>query len=272
MPLRDITADTVLIAFQDNWVARFGTPRFLSTDQGSQCESKVFSAYLSFIGCWRKRTVAYHPAANGMIERWHRSIKAALVYHNNPNWVKQLSTVLLGLRTAVRNDTGASPAEFFYGTTLRIPGEFFIPDDFAADPQIFIDDYREHMRELRPVPVTHRHKPRSFFFKDLHTCSHVFLRDVAVKKRLERPYKGPFKILERISDHDFKIDVNGSPRVVTTELLKPAHFVPDDLEVPLLGGASPCDQPSTATIPTFKTYPGKRKVSFADQEPQTTVQ
>ena len=158
IPLKDITADTVLRAFQTEWVARYGAPRFLTTDQGSQFESQLFNAYLSFIGCQRKRTVAYHPAANGMIERWHRSLKAALMCHNNPNWVKQLPTVMLGLRTAVRSDTGASPAEFIFGTTLRIPGEFFIPDDFLPDPQIFIEDYREYMRELRPVPVAHRHK------------------------------------------------------------------------------------------------------------------
>ena len=86
-----------------------------------------------------------------MTERWHCSLKATLMCHNNPNWVKQLPTVMLGLRTAVKSDTGASPAEFIFGTTLRIPGEFFIPDDFLPDPQIFIEDYRVYMRELRPM-------------------------------------------------------------------------------------------------------------------------
>ena len=167
-----------------------------------------------------------------MVERWHYSLKAALMCHNSPNWTKQLPTVLLSLRTAVRNDTEASPAKYLYGTALRVPDEFFIPDDFQPDSQIFMEEFREYMREIRPVPVAHRHKPRSFFFKDLHTCSHVFLRTAAVKKPLERPYTGPYKVLERISDLDFKIDYKGNPQVVSTELLKPAHFVPEDLEIP----------------------------------------
>ncbi|KYN04624.1 hypothetical protein ALC62_04496, partial [Cyphomyrmex costatus] len=50
-----------------------------------------------------------------------------------------------------------------------------------------------------------------------------------VKKALERPYTGPHKIIERISDCVFDIDVNGEKRSVSVENLKPAHFVRDDL-------------------------------------------
>ncbi|XP_014206400.1 uncharacterized protein K02A2.6-like [Copidosoma floridanum] len=262
VPLKDISTASVLRAFQESWIARFGAPRFLTTDQGSQFESQLFQAYFSFLGCQRIRTVAYHPAANGMIEQWHRSFKVAVMCHNNADWVKLLPTVLLGLRTAVRSDTGASPADFLYGTKIRVPGELFLPSDFTADPQIFIEDYREHMKKLRPVPVTHRYKPRAFFFKDLYTCSHVFLRTAAVRKPLERPYTGPYKVLERISDQDCKIDYRGTPRVVSTELLKPAHFVPNDLVTPALTKSHQKVQVSTHPIPILKTYSNKKKVTF----------
>lgn len=85
IPLRNISAATVLRAFQENWVARFGVRRFLTTDQGSQFESRIFNAYLSFISRQRKRTVTYHSAVNGMVECWHRSVKAALMCHKDPN-------------------------------------------------------------------------------------------------------------------------------------------------------------------------------------------
>ncbi|XP_014212952.1 uncharacterized protein LOC106642635 [Copidosoma floridanum] len=101
IPLQDIQAFRVLHAFQATWVSRFCTPRFITTDQGSKLESAIFKAYLFFIDCQKKRTVAYHLAANGLIERWHRSFKAALMCHNSANWVKLLPTVLLRLYTAV---------------------------------------------------------------------------------------------------------------------------------------------------------------------------
>lgn len=131
IPLREITAKTVSQAFYDNWIARFGAPRILTTDQGAQFESQLFTALLSLAGCKRIRTTAYHPAANGIIERWHRSLKAAIMCHETPDWISVLSTVLLGLRTHVRIDTGASPAEYVYRTTLRVPGEFFLYGDFT---------------------------------------------------------------------------------------------------------------------------------------------
>ncbi|XP_011859617.1 PREDICTED: uncharacterized protein LOC105557082 [Vollenhovia emeryi] len=263
IPILDTTARTVARAFFDNWVARFGAPNILTTDQGQQFKAQLFSALLKLIGCKRIRTTAYHPAANGMIERWHRTFKAAIMCHNTPNWVDVLPTVLLGLRTHLRMDTKASPAEFLYGTVLWIPGEFFLQEDFSPDPQIFVDDFRQHMRQVKPVPVAHHYKKRVFQFKELSKCSHVFLRKDAVKKPLERPYSGPFKVLERTSDKVYNIEINGRSTAVSIERLKPAHFVPDDVSIINDSTTSSAtDKPSTSTsVPsdTLKTYSGPKK-------------
>lgn len=263
IPLRDISAKTVSKAFYNDWIARFGAPRILTTDQGTQFESQLFTSLLSLTGCKRIRTTAYHPSSNGLVERWHRSLKAALMCHNTPNWADVLSTVLLGLRTHVRLDTGASPAEFVYGTTLRVPGEFFIQEDFTPDPQIFIEDFRQHMRQVKPVPTTHHIKKRPFQFKDLYSCSHVFVRSDAVKKPLERPYTGPFKVLERVSDKVIALEINGRQQHIAIERLKLAHFVSDDLITnPITNPPQASDNskdPSSTVQPTLKTYPAKRK-------------
>ena len=68
-PLRKTSAQTVARAFYDTWVSRYGGPKVITSDQGSQFESRLFAALLSLIGCERIRTTAYHPAANGLIER-----------------------------------------------------------------------------------------------------------------------------------------------------------------------------------------------------------
>lgn len=269
IPLRDISAPTVARAFYDHWVARYGAPRILTTDQGAQFESRLFSALLSLIGCSRIRTTAYHPAANGLVERWHRSLKAAIMCHANQDWVKTLSTVLIGLRSHVRLDTGASPAEFVFGTSLRLPGEFFLHDNFSPDPQIFLEDFRIYMRQIKPVPVAHHHKNRAFCFKDLRSCTHVFLRTDAVKKPLEQPYSGPFKILDRTSDQVYRIEIGGNAHNVSVERLKPAFFIPDIPDSALETGIS--DHSSLSANPTtldvkrsqgLRTYQRKR-VAFA---------
>ena len=68
---------------------------------------------------------AYHPQSNGMVERFHRQLKASLSARlTGPNWVSQLPWVLLGVRAAHKEDVGASPAELVYGTELHLPGQF----------------------------------------------------------------------------------------------------------------------------------------------------
>ena len=57
------------------------TPNLLTTDQGKQFESEVFKELVSIIGSNRIRTTAYHPAANGLVEIFHRDIKTAMRCH-----------------------------------------------------------------------------------------------------------------------------------------------------------------------------------------------
>lgn len=228
-PMKNMTVQTVAKVFYDTWISRYGAPRRITSDQGSQFESRLFKALLTLIGCERIRTTPYHPQSNGMIERWHRVLKAAIMCHADSEWSQTLSTVLLGLRTHVRLDTGTSPAEFMFGTTLRLPGEFFLWDDFTPDPIGFINEFREYMRLIRPVPVAHKSKKRAFYYKDLHTCSHVFMRKIA-KKGLERPYSGPHKVIRRISERIFEVDINGKSKSISVEHLKPAYTLGEDSE------------------------------------------
>lgn len=181
IPIRDIEAKTIYRALVDGWICRFGTPDKVTTDQRKQFESRIFASLLQLAGSHRLRTTAYHSAANGMIERWHRTLKAAIMCHSGEKWTQSLSAVLLGLRTSVL-DIGASPAEYLYATTLRIPGEFVLPEEFRANPQIFLEEFREHIRLVKPIPVAHKHKRKIFVYKDMNTCSHVFLRSPPIKK------------------------------------------------------------------------------------------
>ncbi|XP_060809920.1 uncharacterized protein LOC132904015 [Amyelois transitella] len=84
-------------------------------DKGRQFESEMFNELLRYLGVKKNRTTSYHPQANGIVERWHRSLKAALMARlNNASWVDELPTVLFGLRAVGRSDNGVSAAEYTY--------------------------------------------------------------------------------------------------------------------------------------------------------------
>jgi len=109
------TADTIITAFFNTWISRYRTPAIITTDRGAfQFESALFEAFVKLIGSRRIRTTAYHLQSNGMIERWHRSLKSAIKCHQTQNWAEVLPMILLGLRVSYKEDIQASTAELVY--------------------------------------------------------------------------------------------------------------------------------------------------------------
>jgi len=137
----------------------------------------------------------------------------------NTEWVDALPIVLIGLRTCYEEDIRASTVELLYGKTLRIPGEFFDHEDMFNAPHPFVEPFRRLMQRIKPTPATHHVRNRPFGFKDLYTCTHVFLRNDTAKRPLEQPYTGPHRVLERISERVF----DGKRFNVSMDRLKPTY-------------------------------------------------
>nr|XP_037289054.1 uncharacterized protein LOC119181917 [Rhipicephalus microplus] len=198
-----MTADTVARAFIFHWVARFGVPATVTTDRGTQFESALFASVTRLLGTHCIRTTAYHPISNGIVERFHRHLKTSLTATTSHSWVEALPFVLLGVRTALKADIGCCSAELVYGTTLRLPGEFFTT---SKDENVYGNaDYavrlRDIMSKLRAVPPRPPAARPVYVDRELSSCSHVFVRHDAVQPPLRPPHDGPFKVLRRADKH-----------------------------------------------------------------------
>ncbi|GBM09897.1 Retrovirus-related Pol polyprotein from transposon 17.6 [Araneus ventricosus] len=214
-----------IVMFQQD---KFGVPEAITTDQGQNFESDLFHTLAKFLGIRKQRTTAYHPAANGIVERFHRQLKAALKcsLESTEKWIQKLPTVLLGIRTALKEDIGSSAAELVYGTNLRLPGEFFSSISGPKFHQEFLTTLREHFREVRPKETSDHSGTLFFVHKNLSDASHVFVRQDMVKRTLQQPYDGPFKVLAR-KPKFFQLQICLQKKWISIDRLKPAHILSD---------------------------------------------
>ena len=98
-----------------------------------------------------------------------------------------LPLVLLGMRTAFKEDLQAFVSEFVYGEPLRISGELLAAPSTAGDPSELITQLRSHFEQLRPVPAARHASPSVIVHRNLVDSTHVFFRQDAVRRPLEPP-------------------------------------------------------------------------------------
>ncbi|KAL1448544.1 hypothetical protein WDU94_003598 [Cyamophila willieti] len=181
------------------------------------------------LGVQRIRSSPYHPQANGMIERWHRTLKSALSCHNS-TWPEALPMVLLGLRSTYKADLNTTPAELVYGQQLQLPADIVVKSTPISHDHTttFVSRLRNHMRQIVSKPTAHHsnNQSRSYIPPDLRTCSYVFVRNDAVKPPLQPPYNGPYRVLER-TDKVFKLLINDKESSISIDRLKPAYLESD---------------------------------------------
>lgn len=265
VPLQDITAETVAKALMIGWIARFGCPTDIVTDRGAQFTSALFSELSKIIGFRHRQTTAYHAQCNGLVERFHRQLKTAIMCHADSSWTEALPLVLLGIRSSFKEDIKTSSAELVYGEPLRLPGEFLDHKVGKCSDTTDITEFSARIRafanNIQPVPTSHHSVKKVFVYQNLSTCSHVFLREDALRSALQPAYTGPYEVIER-DDKVFKIRVKGKTVKVSADRLKPAYILsqpPNDANKQTTPTIPP---PSPLPEPTLKTTRSGRTVHF----------
>ena len=269
VPMPNMEAETVAMAFMSGWVASFGCPARITSDRGTQFESRLFQQLLSQLGIHRWRTNAYNPKANGMIERVHRQLKAALRSHEQLDWVAALPIVLLGMHSAVKENSGYAPSEMVYGEGLPLPGDLFDAQQTPINEHEFVTNMRQFANSL--VATSPRSSEAGIFIpQELESCTHVYIRVDRARVGLQPPYEGPFPVISR-DGKKMVVQMQNCQETIPYDRVRPAFRITTDPEeeqpqpVARRGPGRPRKESTTeeAAPPPAKRGPGRpRKVTF----------
>jgi len=180
-----ISAQEVADTFVSEWVARYGVPETITTDRGTQFTGSTWKCLCRQLGVQHITTTAYHPQANGLVERFHRALKEAMKARSGGSaWLENLPWVLLGLRAAPKEEANVSAAQAAFGTQLQLPGPV-LPG--------------EHVEAVRPkIPSTVRTFAEAVQGPpQAGEGEFVFVKKGPQVGPLAQPYVGPFEVLQR---------------------------------------------------------------------------
>jgi transposase InsO family protein len=126
-PLATITSATVQKFFWQNIVCRFGVPKAITVDNGTQFDAETFKTFCDQIGTKIHFASVRHPESNGLVERANGIIITGIMksIFNQPKgkWPDELIKVVWNHNTVVSRSIGFSPFKLLFGDEAITPEE-----------------------------------------------------------------------------------------------------------------------------------------------------
>jgi transposase InsO family protein len=244
IPVPDQTAEECARRLLNDFVARWGCPLSILSDQGRNYESRIIKEMCRMLSIKKTRTSARNPKCNGQAERFNGSlikmVKAFIC--GQEEWDLNLGCMAGAYRATPHDTTTLSPNLMTIGREICLPAElvYSCQADRQTNPVTsygqYVDRLRATMQKAHEVARTHMGKNavRSKEIYDINVHLYKYnlgdivwclaeSRKVGVARKLERNYSGPYVIIKVLSPVTFvlQVDRNGKDRVIHHDKLKP---------------------------------------------------
>ena len=242
-PMPNMEAKTVAELFVNHFIARFGVPDVLHTDQGRNFESTLLKETCLLLGVQKTRTSPYHPQSDGLIERFNRTLLNMLsiaAVENERDWDLRVPLLMLAYRTSTQESTGCTPFYLMFGREARLPADvmFGLPPNFPPQQvNQYALDLRARLegayRLVRDHMGIQHLRQKTLYDRSSHGDPYkagdlVWLHCPAVPRgkspKLHCYWQGPYSVVKTLGDALFLIQHKDSPRkrtVVHFDRLKP---------------------------------------------------
>ncbi|GFU02235.1 retrovirus-related Pol polyprotein from transposon 412 [Trichonephila clavipes] len=210
------------------------------------CTSELTTTFFNKFGIKVTRSSVSHPQSNA-VERVHRTIKRVikvLCVESGEDWEGVLPLALFSLRTVAHESTGFSPTELVMGKNLRTPQtlvyeEWMEEGNTSQSVVEYILQLNNRLKRCQDIAITRMKecqlKRKTWYDRDAVERKFVegdlvMVLATSKQNKLEVNWIGPGKVLSRISDTNYVIDLPGRRDrararsiIYHVNLLKPYH-------------------------------------------------
>ena len=210
-------AETIAHLIIDEICTRYSCPLEILSDNGSENVNKVVKETLTALNINHVTTSFYRPQANGLIERYHRTLVDVIskkLSTNEGTWDMFLNQALAAIRFGVNESTKASPFRLLFNREVVFPIDNVLrprrkyqgeePHKIALEQQhkafILVHKNREKARAKRNQYANKNAKDVL-----LNVNDPVYYRNHTRKNKLDPKWKPYYRILEQTSPVTFLI-------------------------------------------------------------------
>jgi hypothetical protein len=232
-PLATIISATVQKFFWQNIVCRFGAPKAIIVDNGTQFDAETFKDFYDRIGTKIHFASVRHPESNGLVERANDIIMIGIMklIFNQPRgkWSDELIKVVWSHNTTVSRSTRFTPFKILFGDEAITPEEAktgSIRTTASAEDEADYQTTKDTIEGTRLQAIAHinkyqtktiRWRGRKVRLKNINP-GHLVLRRVAnpdTVGKLQLKWVGPFLVVSSSRPSSYRLkdmDGNNIPR------------------------------------------------------------
>lgn len=205
-PLINKEAETVAKAFTENFILRFGCPKEVVSDQGTEFMSSVFKNTCKLLKINHLNSTAYHHETLGALENSHKNLGAYLRIYAAKDPLKWSSWVpfwSFAYNNTIHTETKYTPFELVFGKSSTFPSNLIS----EIEPLYNFNDYSAELKyrlqtactEARNNLMKSKMKRKDDFDKNSKHVTFSSGEKVLVKNimdsKLDPIFKGPYSVL-----------------------------------------------------------------------------